>query len=96
MKFDVPRISRDVTAVEQSDALIGTCRCGARWTGEAVCHCPTCHLTFKSVTGFDKHRLAGECRTADEMRACGYEPDANGHWRRPRPEDSLPVADGTD
>lgn len=93
MKFDVPRIGRDLAAVEPADELyVGTCtHCDTKWQGESIAHCPTCHMTFRSVSGFDKHRFHGACRTPDEMRERGYEPNEDGHWRQPRPEDTLPV-----
>lgn len=31
-------------------------KCPARWHGQAMCHCRSCHLTFSGVTAFDMHR----------------------------------------
>ena len=76
-----------------SDEIIGACSCGARWSGEAIAHCATCHLTFGSVSGFDDHRDRrgdGRCRKPDELRTRGLEPNDAGHWRRPRPPETLP------
>ena len=71
----------------------GMCRCGARWPGDRVCHCSSCHLSFTSVGPFDAHRAAPgddrRCMTGDELRAKGYEPNTNGHWRKPAPEGSF-------
>jgi len=72
------------------DVVPGTCACGARWRGANFCHCPTCHLTFRSVNGFDNHRDRrgeGRCRTPDELRERGFEPDGEGVWRRPMTTD---------
>lgn len=68
----------------------GSCDCGARWRGELPCRCASCHLTFRSVTGFDEHRSAGRCRTTTQLAERGMEPNADGQWRHPRPLDSIP------
>lgn len=79
----------------------GSCRCGARWFGEAICHCATCHLTFTSIGPFDAHRVGPigkprrRCWTEAELRDKGYEPNSHGHWRRPRPAGSIPGFDLT-
>lgn len=66
------------------DLYLGICgRCDARWHGLAIAHCGCCHLTFTSVTGFDFHRYKGRCRSTDELRGLGYEPNSRGHWRKP-------------
>jgi len=74
----------------------GSCDCGAKWRGELVCHCAACHLTFRSVNGFDEHRSAGRCRTAAELTKRGLEPNDEGQWRRPRPLDTIPGRTATD
>jgi hypothetical protein len=92
-------ISRKDPVEPMGDAVPGVCKCGARWSGGNFCHCPTCHLTFRSVSGFDQHRDRrgeGECRSTDELRKRGFEPDADGIWRRPRPDDSIPGRTSTD
>lgn len=65
--------------------------CGAQWDGYKICHCPTCHLTFTSVTGFDFHRIGSDdarrCRTPDELTEKGYQPDEHNRWRKPAPAD---------
>lgn len=78
---------------DDNHAGFGTCRCGARWWGHAICHCGACHMTFTSVGPFDKHRFRGRCRTADEMQKLGYEPNEREQWRKPRPEESIPGHD---
>jgi hypothetical protein len=85
------RITRDISPRE-TDEIVGACRCGARWTGEAVAHCPTCHLTFASVAGFDDHRdrREGRCRSEAELAERGMEPNDAGQWRRPMPADRNP------
>lgn len=73
------------------------CVCGASWTGLGICHCPTqgCHLTFTSIRSFDEHRTGPtdtrRCMTIDELRVRGMEPNNNGQWRHPRPEDTQPA-----
>lgn len=45
-------------------ALPHTCRCGARWAGNATAHCAAdCHKTFTSPTSFRAHRKDGHCKT---------------------------------
>jgi hypothetical protein len=39
---------------------MGSCRCGARWSGYRTAHCAKCHVTFGGLTAFDQHR-PGEC-----------------------------------
>ena len=69
----------------------GSCSiCGTAWRGELVCHCASCHLTFRSVSGFDEHRTGGRCRTTAQLAERGLEPNADGQWRRPRPPESIP------
>lgn len=91
MKFDL-RVNSALDAEEKHDDSIGrgACRCGARWFGLSICHCATCHLTFTTVTGFDVHRFRNRCRTQTELRAKGYEPNDDGHWREPLPAGQEP------
>lgn len=81
------------------DTIRGNCNgCSARWTGERICHCSRCHLTFTSVGPFDAHQRWNyqteparvKCLTPDELRDKGYEPNENDQWRKPRPIDTLP------
>jgi hypothetical protein len=30
--------------------------CESRWSGAVIAHCSTCHRTFTSPSGFDRHR----------------------------------------
>lgn len=75
------------------EVIVGTCRCGARWTGENPCHCATCHLTFRSATGFDRHRRGqvdhARCLTTVELSAAGMTPDPDGMWRVPMDTDWI-------
>lgn len=58
------------------------------------CLCRACGLHFKSSSGFAAHRYGDftqippyygrACRTPDELRARGFEPNAAGFWRIPR------------
>lgn len=38
-----------------------TCRCGAEWSGHALCHCGGCHRTYGGLKIFDAHRVGGRC-----------------------------------
>ena len=80
-------LNRDIEAAEQiEDVPVGACKCGKRWNGDNIAHCATCHLTFTAVGGFDFHRFHGQCRTEEELRGKGYEPNSDGHWRKPMTE----------
>jgi hypothetical protein len=54
--------------------------------GTNFCLCRVCCLYFRSVSGFDAHRVSGRCLTQDELRARGYEPSQDGYWRIPARE----------
>ena len=76
--------------LEPDELFLGICSsCGARWQGEAICHCTTCHMTFTAIGGFDAHRYGSHehdtrrCYNPDQMKARGYEPNERGHWRKP-------------
>jgi hypothetical protein len=94
MAVEIPRLSGKRLEPYGDKAVIGSCGCGARWAGENLCHCSVCHLTFMSVSGFDKHRVGPvgqtRCRTPEELTAVGMEPNESGHWRKPRPLETLP------
>jgi len=57
-----------------------TCgRCHARWRNrESYAHCPTCHLTFTSNSGFDQHKSGPydvsprPCSTPDDLAIAGW------------------------
>ena len=42
-------------------------------------HCGNCHVTFGSVSGFDRHRRGGEC--LDPATIPGIHRTATGIWR---------------
>jgi hypothetical protein len=50
-----------VIAERETHVLTAGCRCGARWSGLSTAHCGSCHVTFTSVTAFDRHRRGGRC-----------------------------------
>ena len=68
------------------------CNCGARWTGQRIEHCCSCHNTFKGTTAGDRHRVGNHaihagpdrrrCLTADEMLAKGMSYTENAHGTR--------------
>lgn len=78
----------------------GTCGgCRTWWRGAKICHCAACHLTFTSIGGFDAHRTGPmskrRCWSESELRDHGYEPNDSGHWRQPRPPDTIPQKETT-
>lgn len=88
--FDVLEQLQD----EDDGVTRGHCpQCDARWTGDDVCHCAACHMTFTTLRGFDAHRTGSfepmrrRCRTENQLRAKGYEPNESNHWRKPMAED---------
>jgi hypothetical protein len=49
--------------------------------------CIACGLLFTSTNSFDQHRTGSyttgrRCKTTDELRAIGFEPNARGLWRK--------------
>lgn len=46
-------------------------------------HCSSCHVTFGSVSGFDRHRRGGECV---DPRQLAMHRDRNGIWRMKAPD----------
>jgi hypothetical protein len=46
-------------------------------------HCGACHVTFGSVSGFDRHRRGGECL---DPAGLGFVRDRNGIWRYASPD----------
>lgn len=69
---------------------MGTCGCGATWTGAKMEHCAECHETFSGTRSGDRHRtgehhifrgpLRRRCLTADEMRGKGMVQNERGVW----------------
>lgn len=68
--------------------------CGATWKNrEATAHCPTCHLTFTSDSGFEGHRYGTytegrKCRSAEWLVANGWTCKP-GHLRDGKPTTDL-------
>lgn len=63
------------------------CRCGARWSGHAACHCGACHRSFSGLRPFDRHqRQDGEIITCIDPSDAGLV-ERDGIWRgaTPRP-----------
>lgn len=66
------------------------CKCGARWTGLRIEHCPECHETFTGTTAGDRHRTGDHavsvgpnrrrCRNVVEMLGLGMVKNARGQW----------------
>ena len=51
------------------------------------CHCRACGQSFRSVSGFDRHRTGPadvrRCLSADELTAAGWRINRAGFWLRP-------------
>lgn len=56
--------------------------CKERWKGTSKAHCMGCHRTFKSVSGFDRHRRDFKCLDPADCGMLMKE----GIWARPMPE----------
>jgi hypothetical protein len=57
-----------------------------RLTGDRS-QCTACGLLFTSTSSFDRHRTGGfttdrRCKTSDELRAVGFQPNERGFWRK--------------
>lgn len=75
---------------------VGTCRCGAAWTGFKIEHCSTCHESFSCTAAGDKHRVGDHavsfgpdrrrCLTETEMLARGMARNSKGVWMTPSQE----------
>ncbi len=61
--------------------------CGATWTGMQVSHCGSCHLTFSSLSSFDRHQnRAGSdklCRDPQEAGLVAVEKPWGVMWSMP-------------
>jgi hypothetical protein len=55
-----------------------TCTTACIQPSRTNAHCTTCHHTFGSVTGFDRHRRNGECIAPT---ALPMHKDRRGVWR---------------
>lgn len=90
----IPLRARRTVSAKTVHREAGTCECGARWTGLLIAHCTKCHQSFGGIRGFDFHRIGHvdhrRCRTPEQLRGFGYEPNDRGIWRRPRPDSTLP------
>jgi hypothetical protein len=77
--------------------------CGAYWRNhERGGHCPDCHVTFTSDSGFESHRYGPydtgrQCRSTDELAALGWtskpgdlrnESATSTLWSMPAPTES--------
>lgn len=91
--------AESVFEVEQDDYDPAHCHCpdcGRDFNGSDASggHCMSCHESFRSLGGFDKHRTGRfepnerRCRTPDEMRARGWTVDDNHTWRMAAPKTS--------
>lgn len=101
--FDLDPDDADIPEVDDTRANVklncGPCKCGRKYPGSdrSGGHCATCHLSFASQTGFDKHRVgqfenraAGKvntrrCLTSEEMQAKGWTVDEHFVVRMPAP-----------
>jgi hypothetical protein len=93
---DLPSVD-DSTVGVTLDCLCG--ECGRHFPGadKRGGHCSTCHLSFASQTGFDRHRTGKyenraidqpntrRCLTPAELEGKGWSIDAHGLVRMPAP-----------
>jgi len=86
--------------VDPSDDLKNDCtcpHCKRRYSGadKSGGHCVTCHRSFRSQSGFDKHRIGRfdidrRCMTEDELSAVMVCSDTvNQLWRFPPPKNPI-------
>lgn len=71
-----------------------TCRgCDAQWFGTRRAHCSACHLTFSSVSAFDRHRTPdgdhGHCLDPNTLTGASVLVHRNGVWSWPPMPDSA-------
>lgn len=77
---------------------MGTCRCGAAWTGSKIEHCSAagCHQSFSCTRAGDMHRVGDHavttgpdrrrCLSVEEMTARGMAQNSHGAWMTPSSE----------
>lgn len=88
------RLDLDLDDAPVDDVLFDEWATDTRGTEADHCWCSICGLHFTSVRPFDEHRTGDidhrRCRTEDELRERGLEPNQLGRWRRPRPLSTIP------
>jgi hypothetical protein len=60
--------------------------CGSWWTGAERSHCGSCHLTYSSLTAFDRHRKAGQCQPPASVGLVPRVKPYGTLWGFPAPE----------
>lgn len=97
LRFNLNLDEVDLPEVDDSGWTVklncGPCRqCGRKYPGSdrSGGHCDTCHYSFASQTGFNKHRTGPydgqrRCYTPDELVAKGWTLDDHGVYRMPAP-----------
>jgi hypothetical protein len=63
--------------------------CGSVWSGAGAAHCGACHVTFSSLTAFDRHQRAADgrlvCVAPAEVGLVGAERPWGVLWSLPAP-----------
>jgi hypothetical protein len=59
--------------------------CGAWWTGAERSHCGGCHLTFSSLTSFERHRRGLRCNEPASVGLVAREARFGIVWGQPGP-----------
>lgn len=76
---------------EELKGQVGTCGCGAWWTGQNTSHCTACHETFTGITAFDAHHRGGH-KHPSTMEALALIDRAHGQKVWGYPDTSDPDA----
>lgn len=66
-----------------------TCRPACIQPSPSNAHCSACHVTFGGITGFDRHRRAGQCLNPRDL---DMHSDHNGVWRMAAPDPTMRTA----
>jgi hypothetical protein len=68
-------------------AVAGCSGCPATWRGLRMAHCSSCHVTFSSPGGFDRHRSAGCCVLPQSLGMRQLHRGGGEVWGVPMPDD---------
>ncbi|MEH0542962.1 hypothetical protein QA802_07735 [Streptomyces sp. B21-105] len=61
-------------------------QCGAWWTGAERSHCGGCHLTYSSLTSFERHRKGGRCNDPASVGLVARQKPYGELWGLPGPD----------
>ncbi|WP_405673171.1 hypothetical protein [Streptomyces sp. NBC_01530] len=69
--------------VPKNAIVHGSCR--SWWTGNERSHCGGCHLTYSSLTAFDRHRKGGTCQPPESVGLVARQKPYGTLWGIPAP-----------